>query len=116
MQNDDKDNSDRIRMILAVASVAGITFMITGLFVIKVPDENKELINTVFMFVLGCFGLAFSFYFGSSEGSKRKTHMLNQRYNEQATGKADDPIHVEPTESTTPPPQGGFFMPEKEGE
>ena len=88
-------SSDKTRTVLAVLIVFIIALLIAGLFFIPIPESAKDLINIALGFVAGYCGSAFNYYFGSSDGSTKKTAMLNER-TEQATGKSNDPIHVEP--------------------
>lgn len=108
--SNDMPNSDNTRTALAILSLIIVALLIAGLFFVPIPDSAKDLINIALGFIAGYCGNVFNYYFGSSDGSTRKTDMLNQRATEQATGKVDDPIHVEPTDTETPPPKGGFFM------
>lgn len=86
-----KENSDKTRNVLAIAALIIIALLIAGLFFVQIPDSAKDLINIALGFVAGYVGAVFNYYFGSSDGSRQKTALLN----EQATGRADDPIHVE---------------------
>ena len=92
--------SDNTRTILAIMSLILIALLIAGLFFVPIPDNAKDLINIALGFIAGYCSGAFNYYFGSSDGSTKKTAMLNER-TEQATGKPDDPIHVEPQTTDT---------------
>lgn len=103
--------SDTMRFVFGLIILLILIGLIVGLFFVPIPKENESSIFQLVGTVCTLAGMIIGFCFGSSYGSKQKTDLLNQRATEQATGKIDDPIHVEPTDTETPPPKGGFFMP-----
>jgi DNA mismatch repair protein MutH len=72
----------------AMISAMGI---LAGLFLMEIPTGNRDVAMVALGVALGWAGAVVQFYFGSSEGSKAKTDLLATA----ATGKADDPVHVE---------------------
>lgn len=92
--------SEKTRTLIALIALIIIALLICGLFFIPIPDNAKDLINIALGFIAGYCGSVFNYYFGSSDGSTHKTNLLNER-EQQATGKPDDPIHVEPTPEST---------------
>lgn len=83
--------SDRMRAFLAVAIIAlvcGILYMIN-------MGELKDTMRDVGMIAVGGiltkFSGVYDFYFGSSDGSKSKTAMMNTRDDGPATAQEETP-------------------------
>lgn len=95
--------SEKTRTLIALISLIIIALLICGLFFIPIPDNAKDLINIALGFIAGYCGSVFNYYFGSSDGSTKKTALLNER-EQPATGKPDDHIHVEPNPPTEDSP------------
>lgn len=72
----------------AMLCAAGI---LAGLFLTEIPSGNRDVAMVALGVALGWAGAVVQFYFGSSDGSHKKTELLTST----ATGKADDPVHVE---------------------
>jgi len=51
---------------------------IVMLFFVEIPTGNENLIFAAFGYVMGGLSTALSFYFGSSDGSKRKQAVLQK--------------------------------------
>lgn len=82
------------RFLLAVLVIligAGIAL---ALIFINIPDRNESILNIGLGLILGWGGMALGWYFGSSEGSDRKTELMHRG----PTGEPGDPVHVEPDE------------------
>lgn len=90
------DNADKARFTFGLLGIIILAAILAGLFFIQIPTESKDLVNIGLGFIAGYVGSVFSYYFGSSEGSDKKTSLLGQQSQQQATGKADDPVHIEP--------------------
>ena len=52
--------------------------IIIGLFFIKIPEENKDLLNITVGVILSGFMAVVGFFFGSSQGSKDKTEAITK--------------------------------------
>ena len=52
--------------------------IIIGLFFIKIPEENKDLLNMTIGVILSGFMAVVGFFFGSSQGSKDKTEAITK--------------------------------------
>lgn len=87
--------TDSTRALLTILIVVILALLIAGLFFIKIPAENKDLVNIGLGFIAGMATTIVTYYFGSSDGSRRKTDMLA----DQATGKPGDPINVKAEEN-----------------
>ena len=70
--------ADKITVGAALASVALIALCgaITALMFVKVPPENRDLLNVALMALIGNAGTAFGYFFGSSESSKKKDETI----------------------------------------
>lgn len=85
--------SETTRAVLALITICLIALLIAGLFFVRIPTANKDMVNTALGFVAGLATAVISYYFGSSESSKQKTDLLNRP--SSATGKPGDPVHIE---------------------
>jgi hypothetical protein len=63
---------DYIVWVLVIVALAIFGFMVFSVVKGKVPDENRELIFHIFGIVEGFLLSIFSYYFGSSAGSRIK--------------------------------------------
>lgn len=59
-------------MLLALGIVA-------GLFLVAIPDSNGEVALVVLGVAIGWAGNVVAFYFGTSDGSVRKTDIMNEK-------------------------------------
>ena len=59
----------------ALIVAAGI---IAGLFMVAIPESNREVALVALGVALGWASAVVNFHFGSSEGSKTKTDLLNR--------------------------------------
>lgn len=66
--------ADKLTVGAALATVAllGLLASIAALLFLKVPPENRDLLNVALMALIGNAGTAFGYFFGSSESSKKK--------------------------------------------
>ena len=69
-------NQDNNKYILAWFLGAGFFSLIIMLMFFGVKDEAKEIVFTLLGSFGTAFGMAMSYFFGSSEGSKEKTKLL----------------------------------------
>lgn len=52
--------------------------LVTAIFLIELPNGNREIALVVLGVVIGWGSNVVSFHFGSSEGSKQKTELMNK--------------------------------------
>ena len=71
MKNVSRNMVGAFAMIVA----AGI---IAGLFMVAIPESNREVALVALGVALGWASAVVNFHFGSSEGSKTKTVLLNR--------------------------------------
>lgn len=71
MKNVSRNMVGAFAMIVA----AGI---IAGLFMIAIPESNREVALVALGVALGWASAVVNFHFGSSEGSKTKTDLMNR--------------------------------------
>lgn len=83
--------TDFMGTALAIAVMALAIGIIIGLFMVELPEGNREPAMLALGIVLGWGGTVVSWRFGSSHGSDRKTDMLAER----PSGNPGDPVHVE---------------------
>lgn len=79
--------------LIVLLILAGITI---ALIYLPIPEGNENALVQLVGTLSTLTGLVIGYYFGSSDGSSKKTDLLLEKQ-QQATGKPDDPIHVEPT-------------------
>ena len=65
-------NSEQTRAYLAFALVGLMFVLVLALFLVDMPRENSNLINTALEFIAGAMTAACGFYFGRSEQEKKK--------------------------------------------
>jgi len=65
--------------ILGGLIVLGFFSLLIVLVTVKIPVENSSLINICVGALIGSFTSIVGYFFGSSQGSKIKTEMLNQK-------------------------------------
>jgi hypothetical protein len=78
--------------LFAMLTAMGI---IAGLFLLEIPAGNRDVAMVALGVALGWAGAVVQFHYGSSEGSHKKTDLIAQ----QASGKADDPLHIVPDDT-----------------
>ena len=83
-----KNMSRNLVGAFAMLVAAGI---LVGLFLLEIPIGNKDVAMMALGAAMTWAGNVVQFHFGSSAGSKDKTDALAG----VATGKSDDPVHVE---------------------
>jgi hypothetical protein len=64
--------------LLDIGVFSLVVGIIIGLFMIEVPDGNKEIINLSVGTILGFLAATYTFHRGSSAGSKSKTDILGK--------------------------------------
>lgn len=72
-------NQDLNRYILAWFLGAGFFVMIVVLIFVDIKEGSKEIVYTLLGSFGTAFGMAMSYFFGSSEGSKEKTKLLGDK-------------------------------------
>ena len=72
--------SKTLKAYLSVLVLVAFIGLIFQLLFIKVPGENNDLV----MFLFGCLTAivkdVYGYYFGSSEGSTRKSEVMEKKY------------------------------------
>lgn len=53
--------------------------IIAGLFLIPIPDSNGEVALVILGVAIGWAGSVVNYHFGTSEGSTRKTDIMNEK-------------------------------------
>ena len=84
------------RLVLSFFAVAILVLLIHILSTKPMPDGNENVLMVLVGIAASQTNAVFTYFFGSSEGSRRKTDMLHKIEAKQATGKAGDPVHVAP--------------------
>ena len=69
---------DLNRYVLAWFLGAGFFVLILTLMFVDIKDGSKEIVLTLLGSFATAFGMAMSYFFGSSEGSKEKTKLLGE--------------------------------------
>ena len=80
-----------IKKLLALITLAGFFGIIVALFFVTIPQANLDLAKTLVIALISIVSAVGGYYFGSSEGSARKTELMG--------GVIADP----PAAVTTPP-------------
>ena len=71
-----ENNQDNNRYFLTWFLCVGFFVLIIILVFFDIKDGSKEIVYTLLGSFGTAFGMAMSYFFGSSEGSKEKTKML----------------------------------------
>ena len=83
-------------------SILVIMFSFSFLYLLMfytIPEGNKDIINIVIGMIIGTgFTSVVSFYFGSSEGSKKKTEMLDKMMFDTKDSIKPNIKHIDKTE------------------
>lgn len=69
---------DWMQYIVGFVGLLAFTFILYVLVYITIPESNRDLFIHAIGMVEGIAVAIFSYYFGSSKGSKEKTKMMNQ--------------------------------------
>lgn len=69
---------DMPRHIAGIAAIIIAAFIIVMLFYRAIPDDNREVAMVMLGVALGWATNVFSFYFGSSDGSKSKDDQIER--------------------------------------
>lgn len=84
----------QIRLIFGTFILILLACNIGVLAFLPIPDSNQDSFTQISGSVQTLAGLIIGYYFGTSDGSRRKTEMMDNQ-NRQATGKASDPVYIE---------------------
>lgn len=82
-----------IRLIFGLIVLIMLASTIGLLALVEIPKSNENTFVQMVGTLSTLAGLVIGYYFGSSDGSRRKTDMLAEQ-STQATGKPGDPVHV----------------------
>lgn len=52
--------------------------IVTTLIFLPIPDENRSAVDILLGSLAATMGMVYSFYFGSSDGSKNKTELMDR--------------------------------------
>lgn len=83
-------NRSTQRFILAVFVILVGAGVVAALIFVNIPNNNEAILNIALGFILAWGAAAVGFYFGSSDGSERKSELLSQ----QPSGTPSDPVSV----------------------
>lgn len=74
------DNTSKAeeRTIISLLMVIVIVALLFLMFVIELPDNNKDMAYLVVGGLMGSFTTIIAFWFGSSKGSSDKTDIIKQ--------------------------------------
>ena len=70
--------SKRFVYYLSIGVIVFVFLMTIALFFVKIPAENKTIVDMVIGIVIGGYGSVLTFFFGSSKGSKDKAEKINE--------------------------------------
>ena len=65
-----------IKKLLALITLAGFFGIIVALFFVTIPPPNLDLAKTLVIALISIVSAVGGYYFGSSEGSARKTELM----------------------------------------
>ena len=66
------------RTIISLFMLIVIVALLFLMFIIELPENNKEMAYLVVGALMGSFTTVIAFWFGSSKGSSDKTDIINQ--------------------------------------
>lgn len=66
------------RTIISLFMLIVIVALLFLMFIIELPENNKEMAYLVVGALMGSFTTIIAFWFGSSKGSSDKTDIINQ--------------------------------------
>jgi hypothetical protein len=78
------------KSMLAILIVTAVCVCIWALFYYVLPVGSKEIILILIGYLTAAFQQVYGYYFGSSEGSSRKTEILKGETNEKSTTVIDN--------------------------
>ncbi len=64
------------RNVVGVFAMGVATGILAGLFLVEIPEGNREVALVALGVALGWAGTVVNFHYGSSEGSHKKTELL----------------------------------------
>jgi len=82
------------KRLLGLITLCGSIALIGALLYVVVPEKNMDLLKTFGVAYLSWVSMVIGYYFGSSDGSARKTQILYEK--ETANEKADPVAPVVP--------------------
>jgi uncharacterized protein YacL len=82
-----------IKTVLAFCFGAGFFVVLLALFIFPLPKDNSQMANTVIVALISMVSMVVGYYFGSSEGSAKKTEIIALKAETEAKVEAE----------TTPP-------------
>lgn len=74
--------TNKTRVFFGVVVCLIYVFIISALIYNPIPEMNRGIIDVMFGSISTMMGMVFTFYFGSSEGSSKKTEALMNKINE----------------------------------
>lgn len=84
------------RALVATAVLVGFEAALATLFWREIPPANEQLLTYMLGQLSGFAAAAVAFYVGTSKSSADKSDVIaTMAGKENATGKSDDPLHVE---------------------
>jgi len=88
--------TDYMRGCLAIALLFSFQLSLAALFKWQVPETNRDMVIYMLGQLSGMVTTALAFYFATSKSSQEKNAVIAGMSDNQASGKADDPLHVVP--------------------
>jgi hypothetical protein len=82
------------RNIIGGSILGSFIGAMVALFLVPIPGVNETLITYMLGQLSGFAGAVVAFHYSTTAGSQHARELL-ARSGETATGKADDPLHVE---------------------
>lgn len=87
--------TNKTRIFFGVIISITYLYIVTALIFLPIPEANRGIIDVMFGSIGTIMGMVFTFYFGSSEGSSKKTDALMKKANTQSTPIAEEIIEQE---------------------
>lgn len=96
---DSSPNNNLARILFGAVVCLMFICIVTTLIFLPIPDENRSAVDILLGSLAATMGMVYSFYFGSSEGSKNKTEMMDRTIaHSQATIADTLPPYDNPTD------------------
>ena len=92
--------TDYMRGCLAIALLLSFQIALGALFKWQVPETNRDMVIYMLGQLSGMVTTALAFYFATSKSSQEKNAVIAGMSDNQASGKADDPLHVVPEQTS----------------
>lgn len=71
-------NTNTARVIFGAVVCLMFISIVTTLIFLPIPDENRSAVDILLGSLAATMGMVYSFYFGSSDGSKNKTELMDR--------------------------------------